>query len=247
MSGHLTPSEISAANLQLARFSQADHFKQDIDNLRKGMEVSSNSKIRSLFPFLDGDGTLRVGGRLQNSDQPYHMQHPIILPKIHRYTQLLIRSTHLQIYHAGATLLVATLNQQFWILGCQSAVRSVINDCVQCVRWRAQTAKQLMGSLPAVRTTGGRIFENVGVNYAGPISIKASALRTSKTIKCYIAVFVCLASKAIHLEAVTDLSSNAFISALKRFCGRRGLPCQLWSDNGTNFIGADRQLKELLQ
>lgn len=97
-----------------------------------------------------------------------------------------------------------------------------------------------------VRTTSGRAFENVGVDYAGPVIIKASLLRSVKTVKSYIAVFVCLATKAVHLEAATDLSANTFIAALKRFCARRGLPNQLWSDNGTNFVGADRQLKELL-
>lgn len=245
-SGQLKAVEVYEANLQLARFAQREVFGEDMKHLRKGLPLSAKSQIKSLFPFIDGDGTLRVGGRLQNSELAFNLKHPVILPKSHRYTHLLISMLHQQNLHAGPTLLIATLNQFYWVIGCQSVVRSVVNSCVRCARWKAKTASQLMGSLPAVRTTSGRAFENVGVDYAGPVIIKASLLRSVKTVKSYIAVFVCLATKAVHLEAATDLSANTFIAALKRFCARRGLPNQLWSDNGTNFVGADRQLKELL-
>ncbi|XP_062709173.1 uncharacterized protein LOC134288401 [Aedes albopictus] len=104
-----------------------------------------------------------------------------------------------------------------------------------------------MGSLPSVRTTPARPFVHCGVDYAGPILLRSSTLRSAKTIKGYVAVFVCLATKAVHLEAVSDLSTNAFLAALKRFCGRRGLCSEIWSDHGTNFVGADRSIREHLQ
>lgn len=118
VSGQLKPSEIQDANLKLARFAQHEVFGRDMELLRKGQLLSSSSQLKSLFPFIDGDGTLRVGGRLQNSEQSYHMKHPVILPKSHRFTQLLISMLHQQNLHAGPTLLIATLNQHYWVIGC---------------------------------------------------------------------------------------------------------------------------------
>ncbi|XP_017489493.1 PREDICTED: uncharacterized protein LOC108377740 [Rhagoletis zephyria] len=72
--------------------------------------------------------------------------------------------------------------------------------------------------------------------------MKAHKGRNAAPIKGYIAVFVCLATRAMHLEVVSDLTTDAFIAALKRFVSRRGLPSDMHSDNGTNFIGANREL-----
>ena len=72
-------------------------------------------------------------------------------------------------------------------------------------------------------------------------------MRKPTIVKAYICLFVSLSVKAVHLELVTDLTSEAFIACLKRFISRRGLPSLIWSDNGTNFVGAARELKELYQ
>ncbi|XP_061397327.1 uncharacterized protein LOC133333008 [Musca vetustissima] len=100
-----------------------------------------------------------------------------------------------------------------------------------------------MGNLPKDRVTGSRPFEVVGVDFAGPIPTYLR-IRGKGPYKSYIAVFVCFATKAAHLEAVSDLSSEAFIAALKRFIGRRGVPTKICCDNATNFIGAERKLNE---
>ena len=93
----------------------------------------------------------------------------------------------------------------------------------------------------------GSVFEKVGVDYAGPINVKYGHVRKPVIVKSYICLFVSLAVKAVHLELVTYLTSEAFIAALRRFIARRGHPSLMWSDNGTNFVGANRQLKELFQ
>lgn len=102
-----------------------------------------------------------------------------------------------------------------------------------------------MGNLPVHRLEPGRPFLNSGVDYCGPFTIRESKRRNSKTIKMYVAVFVCLATKAVHLELVSDLSTEAFINALRRFIARRGKVSHMYSDNATNFVGASRELKEL--
>ncbi|XP_075167712.1 uncharacterized protein LOC142239836 [Haematobia irritans] len=100
-----------------------------------------------------------------------------------------------------------------------------------------------MGNLPKDRVSGSRPFQVVGVDFAGPIATYLR-IRGKTPYKSYIAVFVCFTTKAVHLEAVSDLSSDAFIAALKRFIGRRGLPSKIYCDNATNFIGDESKLKE---
>ncbi|CAK1594449.1 unnamed protein product [Parnassius mnemosyne] len=98
-----------------------------------------------------------------------------------------------------------------------------------------------MGQLPPARVNPNRAFFNSGVS--GPVQLRTSKGRGYKSTKGYICVFVCMSTRAIHLEAVTDLTSQAFISAFRRIVARRGHCGNLWSDNGTNFVGAAKELK----
>jgi len=104
-----------------------------------------------------------------------------------------------------------------------------------------------MADLPGSRVQPRRPFEQVGVDYAGPLQLKELRLRKSRIFKIYIAVFVCFTTKAVHLEVVTELSTDAFLAAFDRFVARRGLPTDVYSDCGTNFVGADKQLRALIQ
>ena len=124
-------------------------------------------------------------------------------------------------------------------------IRSVTRKCITCCRYTARPKPQMLGQLPIERITPGAVFDKVGVDYAGPVFIKHGYVRKPTIVKAYICVIVSLSVKAVHLELVTDLTSEAFIACLKRFISRRGLPSLIWSDNGTNFVGAARELIEL--
>ncbi|KAL6432033.1 hypothetical protein ACFW04_007459 [Cataglyphis niger] len=100
-----------------------------------------------------------------------------------------------------------------------------------------------MGDLPRLRVTPARPFLRTGVDYAGPIQLRTTKGRGHRSYKAFIAVFVCLSTKAVHLEVVSDYSADAFLAALRRFTARRGLCRSLQSDCGTNFVGADAQLR----
>ncbi|XP_062537729.1 uncharacterized protein LOC134206065 [Armigeres subalbatus] len=245
LESELSPNEIYDAKAQLARAAQYASFRQELELLQKGKELPAKNKLSTLHPFLDSQGTMRVGGRLQNSSYPYDVKHPIVLPANHKVTELMLRDIHLRNLHAGPTLLTATVNQGYWIVGLQTAVRRIVQGCTRCVRLKGKTATQLMGSLPVPRVMGTRAFTHVGVDYAGPLKVHASCVRGVKTTKGYIVIFVCMATKAVHLEVASDLSTNMFIWALKRFISRRGYPNEIWSDCGTNFVGTDRWLNEI--
>ncbi|XP_050063101.1 uncharacterized protein LOC126552447 [Aphis gossypii] len=103
-----------------------------------------------------------------------------------------------------------------------------------------------MAPLPRQRTTIERPFSQCGVDFCGPIMI-SSGIRRVKSEKAYISVFVCLVTCAIHLELVSSLTTDAFLATLTRFMSRRGQCKNLFSDNGTNFIGANRKLMAQFQ
>lgn len=104
-----------------------------------------------------------------------------------------------------------------------------------------------MGQLPKERVTPDAVFNNVGLDYAGPVYLKQGSIRKPVIVKAYVCIFVSLSTKAVHIEAVSDLTSEAFLACLRRFISRRGKPILLWSDHGTNFVGAKRIIKELYE
>ena len=104
-----------------------------------------------------------------------------------------------------------------------------------------------MGQLPVDRIIPGSVFEKIGVDYAGPVLVKHGFVHKPVVVKAYICVFVSLTVKAVHLELVSDLTTEAFVAALRRFIAGRGKPSLIWSDNGSNFIGANHEIKELFK
>jgi len=161
---------------------------------------------------------------------------------------LIVRHVHAQSLHAGVQLTLATLRQQYWLLKARSIVKQTIHQCVPCTRERAAVPSQLMGNLPSPRiSVSARSFLHCGTDYAGPVLTRTSSGRGIASRKGYIALFICLATRAIHLELVSDYSTPAFLNAFSRFCARRGLPSNMYSDNGTTFAGADTQLTKAYQ
>jgi hypothetical protein len=103
-----------------------------------------------------------------------------------------------------------------------------------------------MGDLPEPRVNFSRPFSTTGMDFCGPFTSKSDNLRSSKCFKTYVCVFICFVTKAVHLEVVSDFSTPAFLAALTRFVSRRGLPSRLYSDCGTNFVGADTHIKRTI-
>lgn len=99
-----------------------------------------------------------------------------------------------------------------------------------------------MAALPTERCTFSLPFTHTDIDFAGPFDLKSSRLRNAKLQKGYAAIFVCFSTRAIHLEVCSELSAEAFLATFDRFVGRRGLPKNVFSDNGTNFVGANRTL-----
>ncbi|CAK9798625.1 hypothetical protein ANTPLA_LOCUS1703 [Anthophora plagiata] len=245
--GPPTIQEIQEANIRIIKIVQSIAFSKDIQNLKTNRVLHPKSKLLPLHPFLDDNGMLRVGGRLQNAPLPYAQKHPILLPRNHHVTTLIIRESHLSNQHTGITSTLYNVRQTYWPIDGKNTTRKIIRECIRCFRVKPPSVDYIMGNLPAARVTDNRPFYNCGIDYCGPFYVKERRHRNRARVKVYVAVFICLATKAIHLEVVSDMTTEAFIAALKRFIARRGLCRNLYSDNGTNFIGANNELMETYQ
>lgn len=236
-------SDLETAELVILRELQSKHFADEIKNIKKG-KLPSHS-LRKLDPFVDDNGLLRVGGRLTHAHIPYESRHPLLLPGRHHLVDLIIDDCHRSNCHTGSHLLMSLLRQRYWIISARNIIRQRIRQCNFCFKVAPSHPTPMMSSLPPSRVQEAKAFTHTGVDYAGPINITMTRKRGVRSQKAYICLFVCLTTKAIHIEIASDLSSETFLDAFKRFLSRRGPVSVLYSDNGTNFIGAKRQLDEL--
>ena len=243
LSPNLTTAELQAAETYWLSIVQQDHFAEELNALKQSREIRDSSALLPLRPILDSSGLLRVGGQACNSTSPFSRQHPVILHGKHSITRLIVRSEHIRLLHAGPSLLMCSRNRLYHITGCRKVVRTITRGCITCRRIAAKPQAQLVGQLPTERVTPDLVFDKVGVDYAGPIYVKYGSIRKPTVVKAYICVFVSMSVKAVHLELVSDLTSEAFIACLRRFISRRGKPSLIWSDHGTNFVGAAREIR----
>ncbi len=222
-------------------------FSKEIKELQSGKELITKDKASRLYrlnPFLDHKGILRVGGRLEHATLHPHVKHPVILTKTSHITKLLIDHYHQQVRHQGRGMTINELRSNgIWILGCSQAVSSFIYNCVKCRKFRRQTEEQKMANLPSERMETTPPFTYCGMDCFGPFYIKEGR----KELKRYGLLFTCLCSRAVHIELLDDLSTDAFLNSLRAFIALRGNVRQLQSDQGTNFVGARREFLEAVK
>ncbi|XP_055706055.1 uncharacterized protein LOC129803485 [Phlebotomus papatasi] len=242
--GSLKVQEIQTAKTTLVRYVQQQAFPKEYRELTSGKPLPKKSHLNKLQPFLDKENVMRVGGRLSNANIPYEHKHPILMPRNHHVTQLIALEVHRDTLHGGAQLLLAQIRQEFWPIRGIEVAKKVIQQCVICFRAKPYTLQQIMSQCHSSRVTASFPFYHTGVDFCGPFLIKP-LVRSQTRVKVYIALFTCMAIRAVHLEVVTALTTEAFIASLRRFIARRGRPAKILCDNATNFIGASRELKEL--
>ncbi|XP_026481052.1 uncharacterized protein LOC113387879 [Ctenocephalides felis] len=243
--GPLTTQELDQAFKVLIVNAQKQSFQLDYKNLVNSKSLSKESRILCLNPFMDNSQIIRVSGRLKNTNYSFDKIHPIILCSKHKLTTLILHQEHHRLLHCGAQQLLASIRERFWPISGRNACKEIIRKCVTCFKAKPSSNDYLMGNLPSNRVNQDFPFNNVGLDYAGPFIIKDRITRGAKFIKVYICIFICMCTKAIHLDLVCDLSTESFLQTLKRFIARRGLPSNIFSDNATTFVGANNHLKDL--
>jgi len=238
----ITVADIEEATKTVVQLVQRQTYADELQCLKKNKTIKTTSNLIRLQPVLIDD-ILRVGGRIADAPVSFGSKYPMILPPNHHVTQLLIAHYHQKLAHAGQEHILARIREQFWIPKGRSVVRRVVRSCIKCKRYNATRMEQVMANLPAFRTTAYEpCFTHTGVDYFGPLNVK----RGRAVVKRWGAIFTCLNSRAVHLELANSLETDCFINLLRRFTNRRGAPRYIYSDNGTNFVGAERELKTSL-
>ena len=224
--------ELSQAELCLFKLSQQTLDKDKLD--------------KKLIPSEDEQGLLRAQGRLENiMSLPNELRNPIILPKGHQLVHLLLYHLHEKRAHCGSKSLVYESRRRVWIIGVRHMAKHLTAKCLTCKKLRRKPLEQLMGQLPRLRVAVGfPAFCNTAIDMFGQLQIRVGR----KTLKeAHAIIFPSMTTPAVHLELVTDRSTDTLRMAFRRVTSLRRNPSNCWSDCGTNFIGAQHFLKEIMQ
>ena len=242
-SGPLTAAEVIDAEKTILKQAQADKYGSEISALRSGRPLQPKSSLLSLAPYLGSDNLLRVGGRLRHAPLSETERHPILLPRSSGVTRMVITDQHCQLLHAGVEHTLNELRRRFWITQGRSEAKKNLHSCAVCRNRRAAPQPPRMADMPPERFDMSRPFSTVGIDYLGPFTVR----KFRKTENRYVLLVTCLATRAVHLEVAQSLDTDSFIMALRRFMARRGKPAKILSDNGTNFVGGERELREAVK
>ncbi|XP_053685748.1 uncharacterized protein LOC128735282 [Sabethes cyaneus] len=251
--GYLTQEELRKAESILVGMAQRQTYREEIEVLihnrdrpmAEQQSLDTRSALYGLTPFVDESGVVRIDGRIGAAKYVRaETRFPAILPRNHRVTMLLIDAYHRKFQHANAETVVNEIRQAYHVPRLRAVVRKIGNGCIVCKLRKAVPFVPRMASLPPARLAAFvRPFTYVGLDFFGPLVVKIGR----SSAKRWIALFTCLTIRAVHCEVVCSLSTDACIKAIRRFVCRRGAPAEIYSDNGTNFHGAERVLMKEIQ
>lgn len=227
--GPLSVVEMNNSMEQLVKSAQNDSFPTELTILKTKHFLPIKSNLLNLNPFLDDRGGLRVRGRLKNSSLSYDEKHPILLSGKNKLTRLIFQNEHLKLQHGGPQLLLFSVRQRFWPTSGMNTAKRIVKNCMRCARIHPKPVTSIMGDLPKHRVQISPPFSVTGLDYAGPLLLRDKKSRPYKTYKAYICLFLCFSTKCVHIELVTDLTTESFLTAFRRIAARRGTPNHLYS------------------
>ena len=216
------------------------HVQQEILNSDKYPQMKS-----SLGLYQDEEGILRCRGRIGLSPLPYEARFPILLPRGHHFTRLVILKCHDQVMHNGVAETLVQVRSKYWIVKGRQTVKKIISKCVVCKKLEGRPyGMPPTPQLPGFRVSDEFAFSSIGVDFAGPVYVKDIYHKSGSMNKAYIVLYTCASSRAVHLDLIPRLTTEAFVRCFKRFIARRGVPRLAVSDNGSTF--KSQELKVLL-
>ncbi|XP_026119086.1 uncharacterized protein LOC113098285 [Carassius auratus] len=240
-----TEEELEKARILVLKSAQYESYPTEIQRIVATHNLPRKSVLRKLSPVLDNNGLLRVGGRIVRSDLGTCEVNPIIIQGTHHVATLIVRHYHEAVKHQGRHFTEGAVRAAgYWLVGGKRCIRSLLFKCVTCKRLRGKTGHQQMSDLPVERLTIAPPFTYVGVDVFGPWEVTARKTRGGQAnSKRWAVMFSCMCTRAVHIEVIEAMSSSSFINALRRFFAIRGPVKHLYSDRGTNFVGASRELR----
>jgi hypothetical protein len=246
--GELTADELRRTEEKIIQEAQSECYPGEIEALKQNKTLPKKSTILTFTPILM-DGLLRAHTRLCYSEAvPNSVKYPVILPKKHPVTELIIKYHHEKEGHQmGLNYTLNHLRERYIIVHARETVKRILRECNECKRrFRGKPSQQQMAPLPSIRLeVTMKPFTNCAVDFAGPFFTMQG--RGKSRVKRYLSLFVCLQTRCVHLEMSWSLETDGFLKALTRMVARQGWPRDMLSDNRTNFVGGNNELRELVQ
>jgi len=218
---------------------QNDRFSEERDQILNNTRTNKIPLLRQLRLYIDDENIVRCAGRIHNSQLEECTKFPILLPKKHRFTDLIIMDAHQKMLHSGPGQTITHIRQKYWIPSIRQCVNHILHGCIRCRKVNGKPyAKPDSPPLPKDRVTDMIPFSTTGIDFAGPLYVKENG----QIAKMYVCLFTCACIRAIHLELVADMTLETFMLAFRRFVSRRGIPTSVYSDNAPTFISAHNEI-----
>ena len=245
----LSAEDLEQALIELIKVAQQESYEEEFEDLKSQGKVKIKSKIVKLTPQLDEEDVIRLRTRLEFAEGvPEETKNPILLPKKHHLTNLMIKEIHNETNHAyGTNYTLHALRKKYWLPAGRQIIKSILGKCRECKLKFGKPQRPQMAPLPKMRIDAKdlKAFLHTGCDFAGPFLCKVGRFRAK--VKRYLCLFTCMKTRAVHLEMCESLETNDFLQALGRFCARRGRIKTLTCDNALNFKGSEAELRRLIQ
>lgn len=237
----LSAEELNRARMTVIHLAQEETFFSEIQQLQATGKVSKQSDLYKLSPYLDENKIIRIDSRTKCATGFVNPEGPIILPKKHHITQLIVHKMHQENLHQNHETVLNNLRYNYHIPNIRKVVRKIAYECQHCRVKNATPETPRMAPLPAARLAAFTpAFTFTGLDFFGPILV-AVGRRQEKRWGC---IFTCLTTRAIHIEVASSLNTSSFVMCLNNFMNRRGNVKHIYCDNGTNFVGTERLLRQ---
>ncbi|UYV64217.1 hypothetical protein LAZ67_2007061 [Cordylochernes scorpioides] len=198
----ISQEELDSAEKSLVKIIQSESIGEE------------DPKMKQLHAFQDKEGLWRVKTRIVNRNDDELFRLPILIPTNHPVTELIVKSVHEKMYHCGAQTLRSVLREKFWIPKARQLVRHVIHKCPRCRRFETKRVDVPEASLPQHRVRDVVVFEVTGIDLGGPLYLEDGQ-------KVWFVIFTCGVYRAVHLELVTSLSTEALVGAVESWTPER--------------------------
>ena len=233
-----------SSKLVPADLNQAESFW--IKEAQQEIDIKSKNLVK-FRPKRNDENIIVVGGRTERwMEGTWNRQLFILLPKKHRVSLLIARRDHARIGHLGRDATISKIRSTYWILGVRAIVKNMISKCVICKMKIKKLLEQVMAPLPIERLKPCPPFTHVMVDYFGPFDIKGEVQKRTRG-KCYGVLFTCMNVRAVYADVAHDYSTLGFLMVLRRFATIRGWPTKIFSDKGSQLVGASNELSKAIQ